>query len=175
MMDGASLRAAIKRATGDSLGTTDLQWNRGIFVWLLPLVGLVSLLLVSVKADRNIQQQRGLVIDGPQTPASEELWAHLSQHTPAENIFVFRKPFVLSLYGQRHSHVIIPLEVGDDVSPVTEAYRKTGVTSFVFDSEASTGKIEDWLNRFLDTSGAIHEVWRNSRYIIYEWRDEVTK
>ncbi len=140
------------------------------FTTLLPIVIFVGLLALSVYLDAKIQQRSVSSIDGPQVETSRELWSYIRSQLPPQAIVVFRKPFVMSLYGNRTSNVIIPFESDADLEMVEQGYRQSGVTHFVVDSAPGGGKVEYWLYKFVSTA-QVKEIWRNSRFILYGWAE----
>lgn len=135
-----------------------------------PVAFTLYLLIVSIPGLRSIIWNQAVVIDGPQEATSQELWSYIINQTPLDTVIVFRKPFALSLYTRRQSHVVIPFEKGQDYSRVEQGYRNNRVSLFITDTAIMSGtdRMEDSLRAFL-SHNQIPPIWQNRRFIIYGW------
>ena len=123
----------------------------GIFILLLYLSGI-----------RTIVRQQNTVVEGPQKPASQELFNYIRKHTPAGASIASIKPRVIALFAERKSMGTFR---DDSQEELEEQFNKFGVDYLLWFRLAGDENFEAYIER---NPAKLEKVFENRNFKLYK-------
>jgi len=128
--------------------------SKTVFLGLLVLVSYLNMFWYIIHTDHQ-------TLPGPQEKSSQEAFAYIRDHTPADAVIIFAKPRVLALYTGRQSianHKELPAR---DIADLIFEY---GVNYVLVHEEVSDEAIKDFIYR---QDYICEYYWSNDKFVLY--------
>jgi hypothetical protein len=144
-----------------ALNTVCPTWTTGMGGKRSASIALAVTLLVFAHPVIETQKRRTTLVDGPQTPEAQEVFAFIRDQLPKEANITFHNPRVLALYSERNA---IADPFGTPENEITRHFEKMRANYFLIDRRFT----EDTVKSAINLAGT--PVFENSRFELYKRR-----